>query len=195
MLSQKLSCIHPCVCLLSFRSLNPSEGTKICLPVWSLHPVKQMSCQPHWGLGHYHSKTLLPFVFFHVSNFSCSLSFLFLFSFSTIPFPNGPEVTLTKVTHLDWIRRLMLFSFLSIPFPLLFKVLMQRSVPSKPSCSWWKKTQMTIPAHLRTSTTNPPIKETRGPSPTTSRSADSEDDLSNSCASVATLKGLRGVQT
>lgn len=186
MLSQKLSCIHPCVCLLSFRSLNPSEGTKICLPVWSLHPVKQMSCQPHWGLGHYHSKTLLPFVFFNVSNFSCSLSFLF--SFSTIPFP------LMKVTHLGWIRRLMLFSFLLIPFPLLFKVLMQRSVPSKPSCRWWKKTQMTIAAHLRTSTTNPLKRETNGPNPTTSSSANSEDDLSNNWPSVSALSGLWDVR-
>lgn len=134
----------------------------------------------------------LPFIFFHVSNISGSLSLLFLFLFSTVLFPKCPELTLTKVTHLDWIRRLMLFYFLSIPFPLLFKVLMQRFVPSKPSCSWWKKTQMTIPAHLRTSTTNPPIKKTRGPSPTTSRSANSGDDVSNNCPSVTALKGLCG---
>ncbi len=131
-----------------------------------------------------------PFIFFHVSNFSCSLTLLFCFCSQPFSFPKCPELTLTNVTHLDWIRRLMLFSFLSIPFPLLFKVLMQRSVPSKPSCSWWKKTQTTIPAHLRTSTTNPPIKKTRGPSPTTSRSANSGDDLSNNCPSVSALKGL-----
>ncbi len=118
------------------------------------------------------------------------LLFTFPLVFVFILFPNFPELTLTKVTHLDWIRRLMLFSFLSIPFPLLFKVLMQRFVPLKPSCSWWKKTQMTIPAHLRTSTTNPPKKETRGPSPTTNRSENSGDDLSDNWPSVAALKEL-----
>lgn len=111
--------------------------------------------------------------------------FLFLFLFSSTPFPNG---LVTKVTHLNWIRR---FPFL---FPLLFKVLMRRFVPLKPSCRWWKKTQMTTPDPLLTSTTSPLIRETRGPSPTTSSSADSGDDLSKNWPSVAEPNGLWDVR-
>lgn len=134
----------------------------------------------------------LPFIFpmslFSLFQICPSLSLLFLFLFASTPFPNGLVLKLIEVTHLDWIRR---FPFL---FPLLFKVLMQRFVPLKPSCRWWKKTQMTIPDPLLTSTTSPPIRETRGPSPTTSSSADSEDDLSNNWPSVAAPNELWDVR-
>lgn len=131
----------------------------------------------------------LPFIF-PISLFPCFKFVLqfpscFCFCSHLTPFPNG---LVTKVTHLNWIRR---FPFL---FPLLFKVLTRRFVPLKPSCRWWRKTQMTTPDPLLTSTTSPPIRETRGPSPTTSSSADSGDDLSKNWPSVAEPNGLWDVR-